>query len=214
MTSDHNQDNLQSIQHQIYEKKTSILDSTRRMLGLINESETVGTNTAAELVEQRETLENIEKRIDGIDANLVSAQQNLNKLGSIFGGIKNYFHPPKSAFPKSASQPQLNNAAKKKTAVAQQAAASAVTTRATNPKDDTDTYFGKPRSAMDDLERETEDGLHDIHQGVNRLKMLALHMNEELEGQKPLTDRLAVKLDAVNNDVTKKNKVMKEVLLR
>jgi hypothetical protein len=47
MTSDRSQDDLQSIQRQIHEKKTSILDSTRRMLGLINESEVVGTNTAA-----------------------------------------------------------------------------------------------------------------------------------------------------------------------
>jgi len=78
----------------------------------------------------------------------------LNKLGSIFGGIKNYFHPPKSAFPKSASQPQISNVDKKKIT-----ATTAAATRPTNLKDDTDTYFGKPRSAMDDLERETEDGL-------------------------------------------------------
>jgi hypothetical protein len=47
IASDRNQDDYQSIQSQIHEKKTSILDSTRRMLGLINESEVVGTNTAA-----------------------------------------------------------------------------------------------------------------------------------------------------------------------
>ncbi len=47
MTSDRNQEDLHSIQRQIHEKKTGILDSTRRMLGLINESEVVGTNTAA-----------------------------------------------------------------------------------------------------------------------------------------------------------------------
>ncbi|CAF2399897.1 unnamed protein product [Rotaria sp. Silwood2] len=214
ITSNHNQDDLQSIQHQIHEKKTSILDSTRRMLGLINESETVGVNTATELVEQREKLENIEKRCDGIDANLVNAQQNINKLNSIFGGIKNYFHPPKSSFPKSSSQPQLSNAAKKKTAAAQQTAATAITTRPTNPNHNTDTYFGKPRSAMDDLERETEDGLHDIHQGVNRLKLLALQMNDELEGQKPLTDRLGTKIQGLNDSVNKKNKDMKTILLR
>jgi len=211
VTSNHNQDDLRSIQTQIHEKKTGILDSTRRMLGLINESEVIGGNTAAELAEQREKLENMEKRCDGIDANLVSAQQNLNKLGSIFGGIKNYFHPPKTAFPKSVSQPQLSNAGKKKPAVT---TAAAVVSRPTNPKDDTDTYFGKPRSAMDDMERETEDGLHDIHQGVNRLKLLALQMNDELESQKPLTDRLAGKIAVLNNDVTKKNKDMKTILLR
>jgi hypothetical protein len=47
MTSNRGQEDLQSIQTQIHEKKTGILDSTRRMLGLINESEVIGTNTAA-----------------------------------------------------------------------------------------------------------------------------------------------------------------------
>ncbi|CAF5038441.1 unnamed protein product [Rotaria magnacalcarata] len=155
----HDHDDLQSIQRRIHEKKTGMLDSIRRTLGLINESEAVGVNTAAELIEQREKLENIEKRCDSIDANLVSAQQNINKLNSIFGGIKNYFHPPKSTMPKSASQPQLSNTAKKKTAAAQQAAATAINTRPTNPNNDTDTYFGKARSGMDDIERDTEDGL-------------------------------------------------------
>lgn len=107
------------------------------------------------MVEQREKLENISKRCDGIDANLVTAQQNLNKLGSIFGGIKNYFQPPKSAFPKSASQPQISNSSKNKTT----AAAANSNNRATDLKLDSDTYFGKPRSAMDDMERETDEGL-------------------------------------------------------
>jgi hypothetical protein len=47
MASDNNRDDVQTIQRQIHEKKTSILDSTRRMLGLIDESEALGTNTAA-----------------------------------------------------------------------------------------------------------------------------------------------------------------------
>ncbi len=54
----------------------------------------------------------------------------------------------------------------------------------------------------------------DIHQGVNRLKMLALHMNAELESQKPLTDRLTGKIEVLNNDVVKKNKAMNGILLR
>ncbi|CAM4756789.1 unnamed protein product [Rotaria magnacalcarata] len=226
----HDHDDLQSIQRRIHEKKTGMLDSIRRTLGLINESEAVGVNTAAnlscttttktiyrdqnELIEQREKLENIEKRCDSIDANLVSAQQNINKLNSIFGGIKNYFHPPKSTMPKSASQPQLSNTAEKKTAAAQQAAATAINTRPTNPNNDTDTYFGKARSGMDDIERDTEDGLHDVHLGVSRLKLLALQMNEELESQKPLTDRLGIKINHLDETVNKKNKDMKNILLR
>ena len=112
-------------------------------------------------------------------------------------------------------------------------ATAAVTTRPTDHKSNTDTYFGKARNEMDDMEKETEDGLRkwpmkisrisigywislldDIHQGVNRLKLLALQMNEELESQKPLTDRLYGKIDALNDGVNKKNKDMKTILLR
>jgi len=209
------QDDLGRIQRQIHEKKTGILDSTRRMLGLVNESETVGASTAAELYEQREKLENIEKRCDSINENLKDAQRNLNKLGSIFGGVKNYFNPPKSSFPKSSSQSQIATD-KKKTASYQAAAAAATTTQLKSNRDDTDTYtyLGKSRREMDDLERETEDGLHDVHQGVTRLKLLAMQMNDELEGQKPLTDRLGGKIDALKDNVDKKNKDMRVMLSR
>ena len=47
VTNNGNQQELHSIQQQIHEKKTGILDSTRRMLGLISESEAVGNSTAA-----------------------------------------------------------------------------------------------------------------------------------------------------------------------
>lgn len=96
--------------------------------------------------------------MDNIDGNLVVAQQNINKLGSIFGGIRNYFSPPKSAFHKSASQPQISDANKKKTTTP----ATATANRATNARDDTDTYFGKKRSEMNDMERETEEGLRTL----------------------------------------------------
>ncbi len=56
--------------------------------------------------------------------------------------------------------------------------------------------------------------LDDIHQGVTRLKMLALHMNQELDNQKPLMARLDTKIGALTDDVSKKNKNMKEILLR
>ncbi|CAF2399893.1 unnamed protein product [Rotaria sp. Silwood2] len=214
ISSNHRQDDLQSMQRRIHEKKTSILDSTQRMLGLIKESEAVGVNTAAILLEQRENLENSEKSCHYIDVNLVNAQKLINKLSSLFGGIKNYFYPPKSSFPKPISRPQLTNVAKKKISTPQQTTAIAITIRPTNINSDTDTYFGKPRSAMDDLERETEDGLHNVHQGVNRLTLIALQMNEELQNQEPFMDPLGMKMDALNNTLTKKNKNMKTIVLR
>ena len=47
VTGDYGRNDLSSIQRQIHEKKTSILDSTRRMLGMVNESEATGIATAA-----------------------------------------------------------------------------------------------------------------------------------------------------------------------
>ncbi|CAF5196889.1 unnamed protein product, partial [Rotaria magnacalcarata] len=54
----------------------------------------------------------------------------------------------------------------------------------------------------------------DVHLGVSRLKLLALQMNEELESQKPLTDRLGIKINHLDETVNKKNKDMKNILLR
>lgn len=46
-SSNHDTDDLQHIQRQIHEKQTGILESTRRMRGLVYESEAIGTGTAA-----------------------------------------------------------------------------------------------------------------------------------------------------------------------
>lgn len=124
-----------------------------------NELHVVFSPLLQELSRQGEQLKGIHDRCRTIDAHLVDSQRNLNKLNSIFGGIKNYFQPPKSTLPKSISQPQMSTAEKKKVTAAQNAAAAAVNTRPTNTKANTDTYFGKARSDMDDIERETEDGL-------------------------------------------------------
>jgi hypothetical protein len=96
--------------------------------------------------------------LDGIDANLVNAQKNVNKLRSIFGGIKNYFSPPKSAFTKSVSQPQISDKKKKKKKKKKKTnSATDTNDQVTDPTDDADTYLGTLRSAMDDIERESED---------------------------------------------------------
>ncbi|CAF3088842.1 unnamed protein product, partial [Rotaria sp. Silwood2] len=96
------------------------------------------------------------------------------------GVMKNYLRSP-TIFRKSTSRPQSSDVAKTKTAPAKPTAATPMTLQPTNINNDVGTYLGKPRSAMDELDRETEDDLHDIHQGVIRLKVLALQMNDELE---------------------------------
>jgi len=43
--------------------------------------------------------------------------------------------------------------------------------------------------------------------------MLALNMKEELLSQEPIIDRLAVKIPVLDQDVVKKNKEMKAIVL-
>lgn len=55
-----NRDGVDGIQRQINEKTNESLESTRRMLGLVAESQEVGTNTMIMLDEQGEQLNRIE----------------------------------------------------------------------------------------------------------------------------------------------------------
>jgi len=193
-------------------KKTGILESTRRMLGLVSQSEQIGTDTATELVAQREQLNKIANNCDSIDNNLIDAQQNINKLKSIFGGVKNYFQRPTSSFlTKSASQPQFNNT---HNSSSPKPSGKNISGQQIVKRDETDTYFGKPRSQMDDLEREADDTLRDVHMGVARLKNLAMDLNHELEGQKPIIEGLTGKVDKLDRRVNQQNKQMKDILLR
>lgn len=82
-------------QKQIYEQKRRDLEektllSSNRSLGLLYETERVGTATAEELARQREQLENTSVQLDNINRNLRDSQKHLNGLKSIWGGFRNY----------------------------------------------------------------------------------------------------------------------------
>lgn len=82
-------------QKQVYEQKRRDLEektllSSSRSLGLLSETERVGTATATELARQREQLENTSEQLDNINRNLRDSQKHLNGLKSIWGGLRNY----------------------------------------------------------------------------------------------------------------------------
>jgi synaptosomal-associated protein 25 len=60
--NEHGNDELNGISTQINQKTNESLESTRRMLGLVAESQEVGTNTMIMLDEQGEKLNRIEVR--------------------------------------------------------------------------------------------------------------------------------------------------------
>ncbi|VDM71893.1 unnamed protein product [Strongylus vulgaris] len=87
------------------------LDSTERSKRHLENSEKIGTQTAQDLLEQREKLERTERNLDEIHRTTQVTQRNLNSLKSVFGGFfKNKFSrkPPESI----AEMPQSKSASK------------------------------------------------------------------------------------------------------
>lgn len=82
-------------QKQLFEQKRREIEektllSSNRSLGLLYETERVGTATAEELARQREQLENTSAQLDDINRNLRDSQKHLNGIKSIWGGLRNY----------------------------------------------------------------------------------------------------------------------------
>jgi hypothetical protein len=209
MSSDYNRDDLQSIQRQIDEKNTSMFDTTDRILTSLHDSEALGNNALDQLVQDGERLQNIVRSCDATDATLIQTQGNINKLSSRFGGLKNFFRPPKSAFHKSASQPQLSDTKKKKS---NSADTNTTTSQSVNSIDDTATYLGIPRSQMNVTQQKTEENLYYAHQGVGRLKELAQQMNLEIEDQKPIIESLTQKVGDLHDTTKRQNKQMRKIV--
>jgi len=67
------------------------LDTAKRSLSLLYETESTGYDSARNLAEQREKLENTEKNLDSINAMTRQTQKHLNVMKSWFGGFKSMF---------------------------------------------------------------------------------------------------------------------------
>lgn len=85
------------------------LDTAKRSLGLIYETESTGYDTARNLVEQREKLENTEKNLDSINSMTRQTQKHLNVMKSWFGGFKSMFSKiPETTIPNGISSTPVN----------------------------------------------------------------------------------------------------------
>lgn len=96
-SNDSKEGSLQQIQDENKRLQQSALQSTRTTLGLIYETEKVGLGTAEELLHQREQLENVDQKLDGINSIMRVSQKHITSMKSVFGGIKNYFSKDKNA---------------------------------------------------------------------------------------------------------------------
>ncbi|XP_071116015.1 synaptosomal-associated protein 29-like [Haliotis cracherodii] len=229
-TSNDANERREQLMRQIDESEARQLESTRRALASIYESEDTGIQTAEELSRQAETLNNIEKKTDDVNRTLTSSQKHLNNIKSVFGGIKNWWSGSKdpNPLPPTKSEPK----------------ASPLKTKVDTYRDSQDTYSSKgvdasgfyddndidsrfmagarntggPRQQM--VHRITNSAQEDamdenlglMSDGMARLKNLAMDMGDEIGRQNDQLDRINVKTDRALPRLENQNKQMKKIL--
>ncbi|KAK3083611.1 hypothetical protein FSP39_000235 [Pinctada imbricata] len=93
---DEGEEKRNRLQDQIFASEDRQIESSRRALASLAESESMGISTAEELLRQGEQLKNIERKTAVINDNMTTTQKHLNNIKSVFGGIKNWWNKGKT----------------------------------------------------------------------------------------------------------------------
>lgn len=210
------------------------LQSSKRTLGLLYETEKVGLSTAEELLHQREQLQNVDEKLDSINSIMRVSQKHITSMKSIFGGVKNYFSKNADSssaavngkrIPLSTSESKLHNTVESIRTVSDNAAQHnhpALRNRAPNPFGDEEkgvtpsSKVSNSTSAYDlnsrKVDQELDQNLEEVGMGISRLKELAMGLGNEIDSQNQLLDNLATKSERAGDTITNQNRQMKRIL--
>ncbi|OWF46561.1 synaptosomal-associated protein 29-like [Mizuhopecten yessoensis] len=229
------EDGRRNVLEQINASEDRQLESTRRALSSLYDSERMGVATAEELTRQGEQLNNIEGKVTDIDKNMTTTQKHLNSIKSVFGGIKNWWSTKKE----DPSRPEDETSTRLKVAMENQGAPLGAEAGRRRPdtsgfgdEDELDSQFmaGSRKSVSSQgygqasgqqilqpvtgssREEETNDNLGLMSDGMSRLKDLALGLGDEISRQNDQLDRIAPKVDNVNVKVEDQNRQMRRIL--
>jgi len=243
-------DNLLRMRAQISHHEDACLESTKRALASIADSEKTGIATAEELMTQREALERVDQRLDETQTTLKASQRSLNGIKSVWGGFTNMFRKKEALIPPSPVRSQavpptklrgvVNNLDEDDEDAAAASSSSSrprvMTKRGTDvggfyaEDDDARTVsrsstassgfsqaqksasnqrIAKPPSAR---MQEVDDNLDLMSEGLGRLKNLAVGLNEEIDAQNDLLDRINDKVMDTDDTLWHQQKQIKRIL--
>uniref|UniRef100_A0A0K8T5Y3 t-SNARE coiled-coil homology domain-containing protein n=1 Tax=Lygus hesperus TaxID=30085 RepID=A0A0K8T5Y3_LYGHE len=194
------------------EIQSRTVESTKRSLARLMESELVGSNIAKELSHQKEQLENCHKKVDGINVNLRNSQKHLRRIKSFFGGFKDFLMGVKIKQTKSTNPFDEEESPKSgKTVVGRETQSSIEVNAMSHPA--MKIRFGhneesKPKHPEDVI----EENLGQMFNHVVSLKGLAEELGEELEVQNDLIDTLNDKTEEAQISIAKQNKDIVKML--
>jgi synaptosomal-associated protein 29 len=210
--SNNNNDNEYLEQRKILEMKRKeieerTLNSSVRSVGLLHETEKVGTATAEELARQREQLEKTKRQLDDINTTLRFSQKHLNGLKSVFGGLKNYLSGNNDV-PRMSNSPSgsnLGNTSEPLSPTAEDRYLNHPTTRLRNDPPETQKFTG---SFNEQLDR----NLDEMANSLGRLKGLAIDLHGEIGDQNDLIDDITESTENTDIKIQKQNKQMFGIL--
>ncbi|CEF68581.1 Synaptosomal-associated protein 29 [Strongyloides ratti] len=189
------------------------LDSTQRSRAHLENSETLAIKTAQDLLEQREKLERTEQNLDKIQHTTSMTQRNLNSLKSVFGGFfKNKFSK-KPAEPTPTVTPSTTS--DKLSSYVSNDIKSTSFNSNTGPSQPTLSQSSRDAikdTRWEEMNNEIEANFDYMSESLSRLKQLGTALNDEVDDQNKLLDRIQVKADRNDSVVRSQDAQMKKLL--
>eukprot|EP00043_Microstomoeca_roanoka_P013981 m.137653 g.137653 ORF g.137653 m.137653 type:complete len:221 (+) comp15898_c0_seq1:125-787(+) len=187
------------------------LEATRRMRNLVTEDVETNTKTLAELERQGHQLVRIENNLDGINENTKQAEKELTKMEKCCGLCfcpctkRHNFEGDSANYNKvwhSKSQSDAHRGSDG--VITQQPSASARGgNRRGNASSQSEGKYIEPILQDDARESEMNDNMRVVSSSVAILKQQAMAMNEELDTQNDVIDRITAKTDSDTARVAK-----------
>nr|CAG4652372.1 EOG090X0MTI [Triops cancriformis] len=170
------------------------LASTQRSLGLLYETEQVGSSTAEELLRQKEQLQNTDRKLEEMNVNLRASEKHIQNIKSVFSSIKNYFSKGPE-LPKTQSSPSLSNTSSSSISHTRLPKAveqvQGATSSSLSPEHPGLRIRGFTEESRDSsVDSRMDKNLDLMSQSLFRLKGLAVGLEEEIDDQNALLDRM------------------------
>lgn len=205
-----------TMQERMASSRDRTIDTQKRALQSIAQSEEMGVATAEELLEQREKLEKANRQLDEISEMQDTSQRHINNLSSIFGGVRNFFSRKKAD----------SGAARRTEAAAAEGEVSRQHLRSTIATNGMSSHVDRTAERVEDLrsqsltsnrpkdarDLEIDSNLVMMGDGMSRLKNLASGLGSEIESQNKLLDQMAPKAEHVNQRMNNQQKDLNRLL--
>lgn len=189
------------------------LQSSEISLGLVYDTEKVGQETAEELVRQKDQLNNVEEKLDSMNAMMRVSQKHLTSMKSFFGGFKNFFSKTEDTnipVNRTVGSIGVQNTANRSINQSQSLSQSPVTQEFYKKSD------LKPesndRSISRRIDEQLDENLSEIDLGLGRLKNLAMDLGSEIDVQNQQIDRITTKAERSEDTLQYQNRQMKRIL--